>query len=100
MKEKRKRHQSRRFHNIPYTLIGIGIIVVSVILGIAIGTTIISLPDQPLRAEWNGYATQTASYKATHNPVLIVTQTVAAIETQWSEISLTQTAITPEQRGE
>lgn len=95
-KEKRKRHPQGRFQKVPYTLIGFGIIIVIFILGFTIGATIESPADQELRAEWNGYATQTASYKATHNPILIVTQTVAALETQWVEINMTQTAIASE----
>ncbi len=96
-KEKRKRG-SRRFRRIPYTLIGFGIVIVVAILGFQIGTTIVSLPERALWAEWDEYSTQTATYKSTHNPIIPVTQTVEAIETQWAEINITQTAIDSELR--
>jgi len=95
-KEKRKRGSVRRFQKVSYTLIGFGIVVVTAILGYSIGATIVSLPDQALWAEWDSYATQTASYKATHNPILPITQTVEAIETQWAEVNITQTAMSLE----
>lgn len=57
------------------------------------GTILVTLPEQPIRAEWDGYMTQTYAYKATHNPIIPVTQTASAIETQWTAIEATQTAI-------
>ena len=92
-KEKRKRDSVRRWQKIPYTLIAIIMIVITCIVGFSIGTIVTTLPDQPLRVEWNAYMTETATYKATHNPVIPVTQTVSAIETQWIQIKITQTAI-------
>lgn len=103
MKQKRKRKSARQFHSIPYTLIGFGLIIIIFILGFVIGATITGLANhlsnQALIDEWNAYATQTTSYKATHDPILQVTQTVSEIKTQWAEINITQTSVILEQEG-
>lgn len=92
-KEKRKRGIQQSKSNISYTLIGVGIIVMIVIIGFSIGASIKSPRDNTLRAMWKTYARQTADYKETHSPIIHVTQTVSAIQTQWEEINMTQTAI-------
>lgn len=89
-KEKRKHHQKRPIPLPIYMLIGVMILFAIFTIGYSLGVAVNDEPLLTLQAD----LTLTEVIKVTRNPMNHVTETVSAIETDWREIKVTQTAIT------